>query len=135
MFCYKCGKQISEGSAFCTWCGAKNGTDPSIPAPAPAPLTEASVQAAEPADDRAVFSQRLYEEPEKPSAIPVSSTPADRENSHVPMMEVPMCDPLPENMKKPKKLYTGGQIALCLVLMGIMAAVAGVFAGLYFSVI
>ena len=133
MFCYKCGKQISDNSVFCTWCGAKNSDTTPTPAAVsqPAEPIPASVPVGAPA------VSELPEEPEKLSSIPVSSTPAGQENSHKPMMEVPLCDPLPENAKKPKpeRLYTRGQIALCLVLMGIMAAVAGVFAGLYFSVI
>jgi len=138
MFCYKCGKQISDNSVFCTWCGAKN----SDPAPAPAEPIPASVPVgapavSEPAAEPSAVSMKLPEEPERLSSVPVSSTLAEQENSHKPMMEVPLCDPLPENAKKPKpeRLYTRGQITLCLVLMGVMAAVAGVFAGLYFSVI
>lgn len=37
--------------------------------------------------------------------------------------------------EKPTKYYTFGHIALCLAAVGVMAIVAGVFAGLYFSVI
>ncbi len=37
--------------------------------------------------------------------------------------------------EKPRKYYTGAQLAICLVTTGIMAAAAGIFAGLYFSVI
>ncbi|MDE7192650.1 MAG: zinc ribbon domain-containing protein [Oscillospiraceae bacterium] len=37
--------------------------------------------------------------------------------------------------EKPAKYYTFGHIALCLAAVGVMAIVAGVFAGLYFSVI
>ncbi len=144
MFCNKCGKQISDNSVFCTWCGAKNSDTTPTPAavsqpaePIPASVPVGAPAVSEPAAEPSAVSMKLPEEPEKLSSIPVSSTPAGQENSHKPMMEVPLCDPLPENAKKPKseRLYTRGQIALCLVLMGIMAAVAGVFAGLYFSVI
>lgn len=37
--------------------------------------------------------------------------------------------------EKPEKYYTTKHIVLCLVIAGVMAAAAGVFAGLYFSVI
>ena len=40
-----------------------------------------------------------------------------------------------ESSEKPAKYYTFGHIALCLAAVGVMAVVAGVFAGLYFSVI
>ena len=39
MFCTKCGKQIEDGAAFCTGCGAKMGADAPAPAaPAAAPV-------------------------------------------------------------------------------------------------
>lgn len=40
-----------------------------------------------------------------------------------------------ENEEKTRKYYTGVQLAVCLIVAGVMAAAAGVFAGLYFSVI
>ncbi len=45
--------------------------------------------------------------------------------------------PLTQNEKKekPEKYYTTKHIVLCLVIAGVMAVAAGVFAGLYFSVI
>lgn len=45
--------------------------------------------------------------------------------------------PLPEKKEKEKteKYYTTKHIVLCLVVAGVMAVAAGVFAGLYFSVI
>ena len=42
---------------------------------------------------------------------------------------------LTENPEKPRKYYTGAHLAICLAAAGIMAAAAGIFAGLYFSVI
>lgn len=46
--------------------------------------------------------------------------------------QVPL-SPVPE--EKEPKYYTFGHIALCLAAVAVMAIVAGVFAGLYFSVI
>lgn len=43
--------------------------------------------------------------------------------------------PIPEKKEKPERYYTTKHIVLCLVIAGIMAAAAGVFAGLYFSAI
>ena len=37
--------------------------------------------------------------------------------------------------QKPEKYYTFGHIALCLAAVAVMAIIAGVFAGLYFSVV
>ena len=43
--------------------------------------------------------------------------------------------PAVEKKEKQEKYYTAKHIVLCLVVAGVMAAAAGVFAGLYFSVI
>lgn len=40
MFCFKCGQQLPNGSAFCTACGAAQPT----PAPAPRPVYQAPAQ-------------------------------------------------------------------------------------------
>lgn len=45
---------------------------------------------------------------------------------------VPM-QPVPE--KRPERKYTLGHIMMCLAAVAVMAIVAGVFAGLYFSVV
>lgn len=38
-------------------------------------------------------------------------------------------------LKTPERRYTGGHIALCLITAAIMAGIAGLFAGLYFSLL
>lgn len=47
----------------------------------------------------------------------------------------PQFEPDANAPQKSGKTYTFGHIALCLAAVGVMAIVAGVFAGLYFSVI
>lgn len=45
MFCPNCGKEIKDGAAFCTWCGAKvqrRSAEAPAPTPAPAPQPEAA---------------------------------------------------------------------------------------------
>lgn len=77
------------------------------PAPAPAPEVQPAVTT-EPAMDF------------------FNDSPADVQ------AQVPL-SPVPE--EKEPKYYTFGHIALCLAAVAVMAIVAGVFAGLYFSVI
>lgn len=60
------------------------------------------------------------------TAAPVTTAPPVPES--IPYTEM-------EKGKKQEKYYTSKHIVLCLVVAGIMAAAAGVFAGLYFSVI
>lgn len=43
--------------------------------------------------------------------------------------------PVESTTDVPEKYYTTKHIVLCLVIAGIMAAAAGVFAGLYFSLL
>ncbi len=67
-------------------------------------------------------------------------TGAQREKAQVPPPPVKFGEEIPINQevrdnKKPEKYYTSGHIVMCLAAVGIMAIVAGVFAGLYFSVV
>ena len=85
----------------------------------PAPTAEYSVNSAEaaPAPQPTEF---LTNAPlSAPAPAPVQTT-------------VPLA-PVPE--EKEPKYYTFGHIALCLAAVAVMAIVAGVFAGLYFSVV
>lgn len=69
-----------------------------------------------------------------PSAAPVTPVTAAPVPQVAPVSE---SIPLPEKKKKEKteKYYTTKHIVLCLVVAGVMAIAAGVFAGLYLSVI
>ena len=62
------------------------------------------------------------------SAAEPQSAPNRQSGAYVPA-EPPAID------QKPEKYYTFGHIALCLVAVAVMAIIAGVFAGLYFSVV
>ena len=57
--------------------------------------------------------------------------PAQNESA-VPVQSVPV-QSIPE--KRPERKYTLGHIMMCLAAVAVMAIVAGVFAGLYFSVV
>lgn len=119
MFCSKCGKPVNDGSLFCTFCGNS--------------VTEIA-----------------------PQSVPIQSTPAAPVETPAPVeietgaavmtaVQEPIAEPAPENVGQidppaPKaalpteKYYTFGHLALCLAAVALMAIVAGVFAGLYFSV-
>lgn len=161
MFCYKCGKEIAEKSSFCTYCGAKqdftassvpiptdtprSNLDPtpaqppqSVPLPtepAVAPVTPAETSdPTEPAEPHQSNQPEQTEQTEQPQPATQPVPPEQPESSPF-SAEVPLTAPAPEASKKPRKYYTGAHLAICLVITGIMAATAGVFAGLYFSVI
>lgn len=146
MFCHNCGKEIAENSTFCTWCGSKQeAVASSVPVPSETPRSNLA-----PAPEQPVTSVPLPvettnspEQPEPPSQPPEPEQPqeAPSPQPEAPAQseklfsgaEVPLTEP--EAPEKPWKYYTGAHLAICLVITGIMAAAAGVFAGLYFSVI
>lgn len=74
-----------------------------------------------------------------PQAAPASAQPFAARNEaahaapHAQGISVEI--PVPQEQVKVEKYYTLGHIMLCLGAVAIMAIVAGVFAGLYFSVI
>lgn len=92
-----------------------------------------SEEAAETADDASVptpntiptygASDPIY------SAPPAYPTPAQTVNT-IPVQSAELA---PES--KPERRYTLGHIMMCLAAVAVMAIVAGVFAGLYFSVV
>lgn len=112
MYCNQCGNMIPQNGAFCAFCGAKA----EAPAQASAPVAAEPISAA-------------------PEAAP---TTAPAPVSAV-VQAPPVAESIPlkpkEKKEKPEKYYTTKHIVLCLVVAGIMAVAAGVFAGLYFSVI
>ncbi len=112
MYCNQCGNILAENAAFCTFCGAKNESHVAPSAPSEPP--EASAPAAEPSAPVA----------EVPAAAPTANaaqTPIAAQTAPVPA--------------KAEKTYTFNHILMCLAAVAVMAVVAGVFAGLYFSVI
>lgn len=71
-----------------------------------------------------------------PNVIPTmgvgTSSPA---NANTPNTENPNVAPAPSAPEKPERRYTLGHIFICLAAVAVMAITAGVFAGLYFSVV
>lgn len=149
MFCKICGKEYNEGSQFCIYCGAK--IEPAdtacesisqpvseIPAPAvsavEAPVSQPAQAVPAEANTAAV----------PPMPEPISSSvsygnvesvmrPVERSNTGVSSYNFTVAEP--PKPEKPEKYYTFGHLALCLAAVAVMAIVAGVFAGLYFSAI
>lgn len=154
MFCNNCGKNIAEKSSFCTWCGSKLNITEEQPVPQPeeaaqsfaVPAAEAetsSINQAVQTEDAPEYQEETAQQsasqpyPEEPSEQPLSNE-ADGSTEQPSTgwnVQVPLNESAAELPQKSQKYYTGGQLALCLVITGIMAAAAGVFAGLYFSVI
>lgn len=128
MFCSKCGKPVNDGSLFCTFCG--NSVTDSVAQSVPIQSTPAA-----PAETTAPA------ESETPVAA-VATAVQDAEFTPVPEQSVSpvserseqMNPPAPEAALPTEKYYTFGHLALCLAAVALMAIVAGVFAGLYFSV-
>lgn len=153
MFCNMCGRQIDDNAAFCTWCGAKMivpaAPKPAVSVPEPEPVT-AEMDAPAMAETReekqpeysGAFSEReegsekIQESLNDAEAVPKAPMPKvdPSWNQEVPLSEKSPEATAPEE-EKPRKYYTGAHLAICLVTTGIMAVIAGVFAGLYFSAI
>lgn len=118
MYCNQCGNIVPEGGAFCTFCGAK----------CEAPAEKQS------APEAAIVKTSPAQPPQSVEEI----TPAAASASEF-TVPVPEAIPL-EPVKKPKKAkqekyYTRGHIVFCLIVNGILAIAAGVFAGLYFTAV
>lgn len=70
---------------------------------------------------------------ESNSVYPVPPVYPDPPANTVPVTQEIKAETAPEN--KPERKYTLGHIMMCLAAVAVMAIVAGVFAGLYFSVV
>lgn len=130
MYCQKCGKEITESSVFCTWCGTKQ----EIPASQPVDIPEKRQEQV--AEQTAAVGIEAAETPSEP--IPSGEKiQEDRTDSVTNAQENKFSGEISmeEKPEKPHKYYTTAHIVICLAVAGIMAAAAGVFAGLYFSVI
>lgn len=115
MFCSKCGNPVNDGSLFCTFCG-NSVTDSAAQS---TPIQ--SIPADTPCESET-------------SAAAVATEIRDAEFTPVFERGEQMNPPATETALPPEKYYTFGHLALCLAAVALMAIVAGVFAGLYFSV-
>ncbi|MBQ9947620.1 MAG: hypothetical protein IJO91_04445 [Oscillospiraceae bacterium] len=156
---------MTEDAQFCAFCGAKcglasvvpakelNSTSPTAESASPAAHTSTTGTETGPADAYtaapaapADAAAPIYSAPAphaesipQPQAAPASAQPFTARNEaahaapHAQGISVEI--PVPQEQVKVEKYYTLGHIMLCLGAVAIMAIVAGVFAGLYFSVI
>ncbi len=86
------------------------------------------------ADDNAIPTPNAI--PTYGTSTPVYPTPPVYPNppaNTVPITQEIKAESAPEN--KSERKYTLGHIMMCLAAVAVMAIVAGVFAGLYFSVV
>lgn len=165
MYCQKCGKEIAAGSLFCTWCGGKQEMpvpQPEvIPQQSPAqqepvqesdtPITQQpEAPAATMTMEKTEEAQTTQAESSAPAEASSAETPQESaskpaqnntsETTAAPGAEAPNVDfsgevKLADKTEKNRKYYTTAHLVICLAAAGIMAAAAGIFAGLYFSVI
>lgn len=165
MYCNHCGNILTEDAQFCAFCGAKcglasvvsakelNSTAPTAETASPAADTSTTATETRPADAYtaapaapADAAAPIYSAPApqaesipQPQAAPAPTQPftARNEAAHAapPAQGISVEIPVPQEQVKVEKYYTLGHIMLCLGAVAIMAIIAGVFAGLYFSVI
>lgn len=141
MFCEECGKEISDNTRFCPYCGAEqtarvqpaqsisftsavnSNADNSATATTPA---ETSVPASTPVNAPA-------SNPVNAPASNPANAPAPNTESVSPMLKSVEIkdDPAPS----PKLKYSLKHLVLCLAAAGVMAIAAGVFAGMYFALL
>lgn len=118
MYCNQCGNIVPEGGAFCTFCGAKcEAPAEKQSTPETAIVQTPPVQLSQPQEEI------------KPVAAPAHE-------AAVPIPEVIPLEPVKKQKKeKQEKYYTRGHIVFCLIVNGILAIAAGVFAGLSFTAV
>ncbi|MCM1165810.1 MAG: zinc-ribbon domain-containing protein [Lachnospiraceae bacterium] len=158
MFCTNCGKEIIDTARFCNFCGAavSNAAEsvpvsesvsemPEAPESAEMPSVDGAYEyAAESAEEAAEpFAETVENAVPTPNDIPSygGSAPvysAPPVYPEAPVSAVPAVSEIPVQSapeSKPERRYTLGHIMMCLAAVAVMAIVAGVFAGLYFSVV
>ncbi len=141
MYCSNCGKENPDGVKFCCFCGTSALTAPSSAETGQLDLEESAVSApvsAEPAEMAAMSSSaspgNFYA-----GAVPMPQPVNNHGFSPVPPvvnMTVPMKEKAPRK-KKPAPVYKYSikHILMCLISTAVCAIAAGIFAGLYFSVV
>lgn len=156
MFCGNCGKEIGD-TRFCPFCGSEQTAVVTLAADLPKARTEgahasetaqsAPVQtAAEPIAAQTVsaaYAVQTIPAPAAPAGVPVpgaiptsnldAADTGDHSMSAAPVIQIPEISIDLEKKPPREAKYSLRHLVMCLVAAGIMAAVAGVFAGMYFS--
>ena len=109
MICPNCGKEIEEGAVFCPACGMKAPEKPIY-----------GMECTQ--NDHTDVVQ--YKAPLQTGTV-AAEYKAPAEYPHEPAAK----------KGREKEYFGGGALALCLVVIGILAVSTGVFASLYFSAI
>ncbi len=139
MFCGNCGFPLADDAIFCTRCGTR------LRAAAPAqPFNEvkAPVEEAKPAEQETPAEQ----------SIPVEQTPVEQPAEEVsaeqpipteqtsptssfeqPAETAPEQPAVPEKKPAEKEFFGKGAFVFCLVIIALLSAACGIFAGLYFG--
>lgn len=99
-----------------------------VPAAEIAPEYESTEEISEPAAESVIPTPNTI--PTYGASTPVYPVPSA---NNVPVTQEIKAETAPET--KPERKYTLGHIMMCLAAVAVMAIVAGVFAGLYFSVV
>ncbi len=161
MFCTNCGKRIIDTARFCNYCGVKivefdenrdlvsdNITENPVSSASDnvinAENVENSVNLLKMTASVQSYIPKMNEQPKSgysPDSMPISPDSGLSETGTAPAYLDPAADPyaapaaggLPKE-EAPRK-YTLGHLIMCLAASGIMAIAAGIFAGLYFSVV
>ncbi len=131
MFCENCGKELGEDITVCAFCGTRQS----------ATVIAASTGAAENSENSI-----NTETTSVPMSAPVNASESAPIGAAVPTPNViPSSGAINyptvviksgKKQKSPReRKYTLGHLILCLAAAGVMAVTAGVFAGLYFSVV
>lgn len=129
MFCEECGKEISDNTRFCPYCGAEQTARVQ-----PAQSISFTSAVNSNADNSATATTPA--ETSVPVNAPVSNpanAPAPNAESVSPILKT--VDIKDENAPSPKLKYSLKHLVLCLAAAGVMAIAAGVFAGMYFALL
>ena len=134
MFCENCGKELGEDTTFCAFCGTHQS--------ATVIAAAANTESTETAETASVPMTAPTSVAEAPTSVPAnaaisSAVPTPNAIPSSGMLGYPAVTiETPKKEKRPReRKYTLGHLILCLAAAGIMAVAAGVFAGLYFSVV
>lgn len=116
---------------------AENPEDYVNAAEAPENLAEPSVEAADNAETENTQGFSGFEAEYDNAPLPTDLTPNIISTEGIAPVGMDFSAPVvPVNSKEPaERKYTLGHIMMCLAAVAVMAIVAGVFAGLYFSVV
>lgn len=126
MFCNKCGKTIEDNSMFCTWCGARQ--------PDFEQQDSGQSVSGQSVPTAAAVNESIPEQPTVAEQTAISNPaviPAENSGN----LSEEWLTFSQNKGKKQVKYYTKGQMLACHIVNAVLAAAAGVFAGLYFSVI